>query len=298
MTLRTAAFVAVAASLALLLKIPITSSEGLAFAQVQEQVERARTVDYIETSTVLDDPPEGSIDTRFGKDENAQSVLKKEISLLETRLATTDVAERKDIEFRLSLLKPLLGTDSKRLPNDIRRVRIKAKHLQRTDHLFPFGRIHGIINAKTGEWVSFNHEQKTKEVLKTQVVISSETGEKREHPIKISPAVDFFKRFRAVPAEATQRLPKRKIDGKDAIGFRSVDKRDDGTWTRTYWVHPESKLPIQIITEFKSAKEGLGSSRWVKDHFVFDAELDDALFSTETPAGYESKDGKVFGIEL
>lgn len=298
MTLRTAAFIAVAASLALLLKIPITSSDDHAFAQVQEQVERAKTVDYIETTTDLDDPPEGSIDTRFGKNENAQSVLKKEISLLETRWATADVAERKGIELRLSLLKPILGKDSKQLPNDIRRVRIKGKHLQRTDHLFPFGRIHEIINAKTGEWVSFNHEQKTKEVLKTQVMINRETGETEEHPIRISPAVDFFKRFRAVPAEATERLPKQKINGKDAIGFQSVDKRDDGTWTRTYWVHPESKLPIQIITEFKCTKEGLGSSRWVKDHFVFDAELDDALFSTETPAGYESKDGKVFGIGL
>jgi len=92
-------------------------------------------------------------------------------------------------------------------------------------------------------------------------------------------------------------LPEQQIDGKDAIGFRSVDERDDGTWTRTYWVDRESSLPIRIITEFASTKEGLGSSRWVEDHFVFDAELDDVLFNAETPAGYETKDGKVLGIE-
>jgi len=298
MTLRTASFVAAAACLVLLLKVLITSSDGCAFAQVQAQIEQTRTVDFIRTATHLGDPPEASVDTRFGKDENAQSVLRKEISSLERRLATADAEERKDIGLRLSLLRPLLRADLKQLPDDIRQVRIKGKHLQRTDYIFPFGQFHGVTNARTGESVSFNHEQKTKEVLKTQVVISSATGETREHPIVISPAVDFFKRFRAVPAEATQRLPERQIDGKDAIGFRSVEERDGGTWTRTYWVDRASNLPIRIITEFASAKEGLGSSRWVDDHFVFDAELDDGLFSTETPAGYESKDGKVLGIEM
>lgn len=298
MTLRTAGFVAAAACLVLLLKILITSSDGHAFAQVQAQIEQARTVDFIRTATHLGDPPEGSVDTRFGKDENAQSVLRKEISSLESRLATADAAERKDIGFRLSLLRPFLRADLKQLPDDIRRVRIKGKHLQRTDHMFPFGQFHGVINARTGESVSFDHEKKTKEVLKTQVLINSETGETREHAIDISPAVDFFTRFRAVPAEATQQLPKQQIDGKDAMGFRSVDERDDGTWTRTYLVDRESNLPIRIIHEFASAKKGLGSSRWVEDHFVFDAELDDGLFSTETPAGYESKDGRVLGIEF
>lgn len=296
MTFRTAVVLTVAASLVLLLNFPHPSTESIGFAQVKAQVEQVRTVDFIETSMSLSDPPEGAIDTRFGN-ETPRSALKKQIAALESRLKTPDEVERTDIQFRLGLLKPYLQAEEKQIPEIIRRIRIKGKHLQRTDDLFPFRDSHGIRNAQTNETVTFDHANKTKILLTTQVVINRKTGEKKEHPNTISPAAVFFQRFRAVPAEATQRLPVQQIDGQDAIGFRSVEKHDDGTWTRTYWIHPESKLPIQIVTEFESQEEGLGSSRWVQDHFVFDADLDETLFSTKTPAGYTSKEEKIYGFE-
>ena len=298
--IRTTIFVGLAASLALLLQIPFVSNVGLAFADVQAELERIRTVDYVEiaTSKKPDTLPEGVIDTRYGRNGTAKETLKKLIDTLEMKLEASQGVMRKDVQFRLNLLKPLLTKKESEMPDDVRRVRIKGKHLQRTDHLFPFDQFHGVTNAKDGKTVSFNHRTKTKETLTTQVTINDATGETTEREIKVSPAVDFFRKFRAIPADATKQLPLRNIDGQDVIGFQSVEKEENGTWTRTYWVHPESKLPIQIVTEFESTRERLSSSRWVQSHFVFDVELDDDLFSTATPKGYSAKDGRILGIEL
>lgn len=125
--------------------------------------------------------------------------------------------------------------------------------------------------------------------------ISCKTGEQSTSNIKKIPAtVDFFVRLRKIPAEATERLPKRMIGGCEAIGFRSVEKHSDETWTRTHWVSPEFKLPVKIVTELR--KEKILLQRWVHNRFTFDREIPDGLFSTETPEGCESEDGKVFGF--
>lgn len=284
------------AAVACLLFLPDRSREGIAFAQVKEQVERVRTVDYVQTSLVMDDRPEGAIDTRLGS-ESPRARLTKLTETLENRLKPATVDERTEIFFRLELLKPYLDPQVKDVPDDIRRVRIKGRQLQRTDHIFPFGQFHDIRNARTGETASFDHEQKTRKLLTTQVTIDRSSGRTTERPIEIPPTVDFFHRFRAIPENATERLPGKTIDDTKVTGFRSVEEHETGTWTRTFWVDENTKLPVQIVTEFESRQEGLSSSKWIQDHFVFDRELDDALFSTKTPDGYTEKEEKVYGYE-
>ncbi len=299
LTFRATIFVTAAASVALLLSLPIPSPEGFAFAQVQQQVEKVRTVDYIERTIELDDDkelPDTVIDTRFGPNGNAQTAMKAEIASLEEQLTAVE-SDKQDIELRLGLMRPYLDADPDSVPTDIRRVRIKGKHLQRTDHFFPYGEFHGVTNAKTGESVSFDHQRQTKETFRTQVVIDGETGQRSEHQIEISPAVDFFKEFRSIPAQQAERLAKQKVDGRDAIGFRSTERERNGVWTQTYWVDPASKLPVKVVVDFRAARDRVGSIRWVKDHFVFDRPLKDELFSTDTPKGYEAKDGKILGIQ-
>jgi len=291
-----AAFLFGMATSLLLLLMPNRSAEGLAFAQVKEQVERVRTVDYVQTSLVVDETPEGAVDTRYG-DQTPRAVLKKRVDSLETRLKTADPSEREDITFRLALLRSYLDPQTTELPDDIRRVRIKGKQLQRTDHIFPSGEFHDVRNARTGETVSFDHKQKTRRLLTTQVRINRETGKTTEEPITTPRTVDFFHRFRAIPENAAQRLPGKEIDGQQVIGFRSTEEHETGTWTRTFWVDEKTKLPVQIVTDFKSHQKGLSSSKWIQDHFVFDRELDDALFSTKTPDGYTEKEEKVYGFE-
>lgn len=298
MVSRTLVVLLVAAVVVLLLNLPQTSTEGVAFAQVQAQVEQVRTVDYVQTSLVVRDKelPKGTIDVRFGE-ETPESFLKKAIEELEKRLQSADKSERDDISFRLELLRPYLAPETPEVPDGVKRVRIKGKQLERTDDIFPFGQFHSIRNAQTGQHLMFDHSQKTKTLLGTQVVINRTTGERKEHPIKISPAADFFQRFRSIPEEATERLPGTEIGGQQVLGFRSVETHESGTWTRTFWVDEKTKLPVQIVTEFESEQQGLSSAKWIQDHFVFDAELDDALFDTKTPEGYTEKEDKIYGFE-
>ncbi len=64
---------------------------------------------------------------------------------------------------------------------------------------------------------------------------------------------------------------------------------EDGTadtWTRTYWVDPKTKLPIRIEISFQATTPGIGSSDFVLSDFIFDAPMDPSLFSTDPPEGY------------
>lgn len=66
-------------------------------------------------------------------------------------------------------------------------------------------------------------------------------------------------------------------------------ERDRGvdTWTRTYWVDAATKLPVRIEINHRSTNPMRGSTDWVQSDFVFDAPLDKELFSTDPPSGYK-----------
>jgi len=294
MTIRAVALVAVAGSLVYFLVGLFVSTESIAFAEVKAQVERVRTVEYVETSYSGGKPDSDA--TRSA----GEMTVAETIALLEKGLedAKTDLVE--DIKFQLSVFKGF----PKKGPTIlyVRRVRIKGKHLERSDQLFPCAATadytsppYSVRNARNGLTVSFIPAEKKRRVLKQQVVINPKTGEQSTSNIKKIPAtVDIFARFRQIPAEATKRLPKRMIGGCEVIGFRSVEKHGDETWTRTHWVSPESKLPVEIVTELRKEKTLL--QRWVHNRFTFDQEIPDGLFSTETPEDYQSEDGKVYGF--
>lgn len=121
-----------------------------------------------------------------------------------------------------------------------------------------------------------------------------ETGKTTESPAEWPEAVDFFKPFREMPANEVEELPKRRVEGKNVIGFRGKEKEKDGTWTRTFWIDPNTRLPVEMVIDFQSTESDLVSARWVLNHFVFDRDIEDAVFSTEIPEGYSPQDGKVF----
>lgn len=73
------------------------------------------------------------------------------------------------------------------------------------------------------------------------------------------------------------------IDGVRAQGFEAAF----GATTMTLWGNPETKLPVRIEATIGAPSAPL---RMTMREFVFNAPLDVALFSTDVPAGYQTKE--------
>jgi len=101
--------------------------------------------------------------------------------------------------------------------------------------------------------------------------------------------------IREVPAEAKP-VPEKMIDNRRVLGFVFEEHGGGYHWKRTYWVAPETKLPVRIEISARSDDKRLGPSDWVQTGFVFDEKLDTALFSTTPPADYQVETQKLLGI--
>ena len=92
--------------------------------------------------------------------------------------------------------------------------------------------------------------------------------------------MNLYDRLRNWQKAASQRLPERETDGKKTIGFQV---NDNGLELKV-WVDPVTKLPILAES---SAKIGDGQDvHEVYSEFVFDSQLDEALFRLKPPADY------------
>ncbi len=84
-------------------------------------------------------------------------------------------------------------------------------------------------------------------------------------------------------AEATGKaVGEKTIDGVRTRGFETAF----GATTMTIWGDPQTKLPVQIESTIGS--DATSFQMTMRD-FIFNAPLEDALFSTEPPAGYKVK---------
>jgi len=86
----------------------------------------------------------------------------------------------------------------------------------------------------------------------------------------------------------SENLGVQDIDGIKAEGFRTVDPHND----ITIWADIETKLPVKL--EIVHSKR---NQKIVMDHFDFETKLDDSLFLTEPPEGYELNE-KHEGMDL
>lgn len=265
------------------------------FAQVKESVRMVRSVSFVQRSfSTKEKLPEGVFDGRFAVGETANSTLRQRIVETEAQIAKATGAAKLDLQMKLRLLQSIPKAEVNDL-DDLRWVRIGKKHLQRTDSIYPVGQNHSVIDASTNLHVTFDHRAKIRNVLTTQVVIPRKGGKRTETKIQISPKVDFFKRWHSIPAEAARQQKNQMVDGQEVMVFQSTENHESGKWVRTYLVDPATNLPVRIETDFESAKPGVTSSRWVQDQFIFDAEMEPELFSTQTPTGYESKEAAIHG---
>ncbi len=246
----TAAVVALAVVALLTLWLaPLNSTGGLAFAEMQHEVEKTKTVQYVETR-------QAKAGGRAGpKTSTRVMILGRYLRRAETRVVYAgDKLE-------------------------------KGMWSRGPDHSI------SIYNAETGKLVSLLPEKKLFFVAKSVNSYSPDDLRPQTSEIKPHPEADFYGQIRRVPADKAEKLPERTVDGKKAIGFRVVEKterkRGTDTNTSTYWVDPQTKLPVRIEHSFSSTDPLMASSdKTVMSDFTFDAPLDKSLFSTDLPKGY------------
>jgi outer membrane lipoprotein-sorting protein len=147
-----------------------------------------------------------------------------------------------------------------------------------------------VTDLLRGRYLTLDPKTKTYSFIVNFASISPDDGKISISKAAAAPEVDFFKSLRLFPAVDAEHLPARDVAGHKMIGFRSIEKTQHKngleTWTRTYWVDPKSKLPVQIEITSESTDPNMGQSRWVLSDIVFDQAVDESLLSTEPPKGY------------
>ncbi|MEX2316255.1 MAG: hypothetical protein WD669_03820 [Pirellulales bacterium] len=228
-----------------------SSARTVAFTEVQQQLDAVRTVQYLHTSSPI---------PREGKKRRPSWVTRHQI--------LGRYRERKEV---------LSVTPGEKLEEG---NRWNAPAVGRVS----------IIDLQRGKMISLTPETKHYNFITGFVSISPDDGSLQRSEMKPVPEADFYQKMRAVPVDKAEQLAERTMDGKKVVGFRTLKetKRQAGTdtWTTTYWVDSQTKLPVRIEAEVRSTDPNFGPSRGVSSDFVFDAPLDESLFSTDPPTGY------------
>jgi outer membrane lipoprotein-sorting protein len=85
-------------------------------------------------------------------------------------------------------------------------------------------------------------------------------------------------------AETTGKaVGEKMVDGVRTVGFEA----DFGAITFTLWSDPKTKLPVLIESTIGSPSEPI---QMTMREFIFNAPVEDGLFSTEVPSGYQVKE--------
>ncbi len=264
-------------------------SGNFAFAQVREQVEKARSLQYVvtnKTKLIYDDEH-----SRKNDAADAAGIL-------------SFPAESASIT-RMKILGP-----------DLMRVELSVSHAKSKEfeemgiassntHITNFGERKEIMlypEKKTYVIPQSKQPAETKSDAASRLdamVSASSFAAKRPA------AADLFSEVQ-VPDESMQKLPEKTVDGKKCVGFYLEMNSDTphGKSTRkwTYWVEPSTKRPVRIerhwngpLTGPRIAADGKSietvafgrrESDMVISDIVFDAPLDPALFSTDPPKGW------------
>ena len=111
---------------------------------------------------------------------------------------------------------------------------------------------------------------------------------KKSAKLAKDPPPDQFEMVRRLVREGSsgtgdkaERLGKKEIDGRQAVGFRIHANGMD----MTLWADPKTAWPIRI----EIVMEMLDGVRLVMNNFRYDVDLDPSLFSLEPPAGYSTQ---------
>ena len=167
-------------------------------------------------------------------------------------------------------------------------VKVLGKHRQRTE--VP-GAGYDLIDSEAGVFVTVHPDRKLVRRITTLVRIDPKTGRQSSERYRVPP-VDFYSLL-SVPLKDVRSIGRATVDERPAVGFRRTVKKRLKTWTTTYWVDPDTRLPIRIETSMRTTEPGIQQWDVVATGFVFDETLDESLFDATPPEGYEVIEGKV-----
>lgn len=292
---------------------------GVAFAQTQRQVEKTQTVQYVEYM------PEAVARHEISEYKSRLKDIDAELAAIakdKDRSADEIVARQKQIDSvkletnkSISQLEAALQSGN---PIKRRQVSIQGRYLERVEQYEVSGKQIRISNAETGEEVSIDPATKTFTRMKTQMegMKSGEkmmlmkspegkftlVGEKLElieelsvSNVKPRPDANFYATFAAISTEKLTPLPEKQLDGIRVLGFQETETQTNHTAVRTFWINKATKLPVRI--DVVVSQKGIVAGGFSQVDFVFDAPLDDTLFSTEPPAGYTVREGGFISID-
>jgi hypothetical protein len=105
---------------------------------------------------------------------------------------------------------------------------------------------------------------------------------------------DLYSLVYSVPSEKAERLPEKTIDGKRVIGFHTeknapvVEEQnvDHHIWQHTWWIDCTTRLPIRLEITHRGGGDFANAIDCTVSDIVFDGPLDPALFSTDPPKGW------------
>lgn len=87
------------------------------------------------------------------------------------------------------------------------------------------------------------------------------------------------------PNRAIESLGTKRLGGRQVVGFRA----NVPAQPMTVWADPETRLPVRIET----IMAGPPKTTLIMDNYEFNIDLDESLFSTDVPAGYEVVESKM-----
>jgi len=97
------------------------------------------------------------------------------------------------------------------------------------------------------------------------------------------PIYDAFRNFRNMADFSVEQAGLRRIGDKQALGFKLREK--GGKREMMVWADVETKLPVLMEESLENAQGEI--ERYFVTDIIFDAELDESLFSVKPPKGYE-----------
>ncbi len=265
---------------------------GIAFAQAQQQLEKTRSVQYVEFMH----QEEAMRDLKHAEN----TLLELKATAMEAKGPKVDRAQlQKQFQEQETKLRDYIQQLNTRLekgePIELRRVWILGRSLHRSEQTAYGSKSVHITDAETGESVSLRPDLKECVLMKTQTALNMQSGEKTVTSLGPNPARNFYSQFAEIPSDGVTSLGQRQIEGKTTVGFEQTDVLDGTLIRRTYWVDPETKLPIRFEVVASRGDIVIGGSTIT--NIVFDQKLDPGLFSTAPPEGYTVSEGGFMSLD-
>ena len=283
---------------AVLTSLSVFSS--VAFADVAESVKKVDTIQYVFKRCYLkkEDFPAGCVTLQsqetgeYETRADIKKVTEEQAEWLEEKLrATADQKRRAELIQRIEILRDHTQPEHGWLAHAVH-IRAARGGRERREGIFPgFGV--SISNAQTNKEVALDELRKTQ--LITKVELRNADGSKVLGIRDIQ--TDVISSLLSVPTKGVVDLGSKTIGGKRVIGFRHEFAMNGGTVQDDYWVDPDSRLPVQIDGRFfdkESTTPIIVTKCW---GFRYNERLEDSLFDTDPPSGYEVKNATAILLE-